>query len=170
MSDHCIAVISGAQARFFTLEPIEFPEVESGPRLIERGELDNPEGRIQERDLYADSKTGRGRAPGGGPSHGYDDHRSQHDEEFERRFGREALEKAAQVARRSKARQVLLVAPSRMLGVLRQELDILLRQGMEVREVSKDMIKFTPKQIHSHLAKQGLLPPTIPPKGRRGAR
>ena len=58
---------------FFTLEPVEFPELESGPRLIDRGELFNPEKEIAERDLYTDSKMGRGRAPLGGPAHGYDD-------------------------------------------------------------------------------------------------
>ena len=93
MSDYCVVVTGGACARFFTLEPVEFPELESGPRLIECGELYNPEKRIPARNLYTDSKTGRHRASRGGPAHGYDDHRSQHEDEFDRRFAHEVMEK-----------------------------------------------------------------------------
>jgi hypothetical protein len=93
MGNYCVVVASGAQARFFILEPAEFPELGIGPNLVERGELINPEKEIARRDLYTDSKTGRGRAPHGGPSHGYDDHRSQHEDELERRFARKVLEK-----------------------------------------------------------------------------
>ena len=103
MGNYCVVVASGAQARFLILEPAEFPELGIGPNLVERGDLINPEKEIARRDLYTDSKTGRGRAPYGGPSHGYDDHRSQHEEEFDRRFARKVLEKARRVAEANKA-------------------------------------------------------------------
>ncbi len=78
MSDYLIVVVNRARARFFTLEPVEFPELESGPRLMNRAELENTEIRdVQE--MYTDSKTGRGAAaPQGGSVHGYDDKRDQH--------------------------------------------------------------------------------------------
>lgn len=158
MRDYCIVVMGGAQARFFTLEPVEFPELESGPKLVERGKITNPEKEIPGRDLYADPKAGRGRAPAGGPSHGYDDHRSQHEDEFDRRFGRKVLEKARRIAKANKARCVLLIAPSRMLGLIRQEMDIISKQGMRVYELAKDMTKFTPRQIHDYLADEEWLP------------
>ena len=41
MSDYLIVVVNRAQARFFTLEPVEFPELESGPRLTTHTELEN---------------------------------------------------------------------------------------------------------------------------------
>jgi protein required for attachment to host cells len=151
MGNYCIVVASGLHARCFTLEPVELPELESGPKLIERGEVLKPEKEIARRDLYTDSKTGRGRAPHGGPSHGYDDHRSQHEDELERRFARKVLEK-------TKARCIVLVAPAPMLGLLRQHLDIIRKGSMEVHGLAKDLTKFSPKQIHDYLAREQLLP------------
>ena len=158
MSDYCVIVAGGAHARFFTLEPVEFPELESGPRLIDRGELFNPEKEIAGRDLYTDSKMGRGRAPLGGPAHGYDDHRLKHDKEFDRRFARKVLERASSIAQANQARYVVLVAPAYMVGLLRHELDIIQKHGMKVHILSKDMTKFPPKKIHDHLAKVEVLP------------
>lgn len=159
MSDYCVIVTGGAHARFFTLEPVEFPELESGPRLIECGKIFNPEKEIAERDLYTDSKMGRGRAPLGGPAHGYDDHRSKHDKEFDRRFTHKVLERASSIAQDNQARYVVLVAPAHMLGLLRHDLDIIQKHGMKVHILAKDMTKFSPKKIHNHLAKVKVLPP-----------
>ncbi|UCF55752.1 MAG: host attachment protein [Deltaproteobacteria bacterium] len=158
MSDYCVVVTGGAHARFFTLEPVEFPELESGPKLIDRGELLNPVKEIAGRDLYTDLKTGRSRAPHGGPSHGYDDHRTQHEDEFDRRFARKVVEVARRLAKENRARRIVLAAPARMLGLLRQDLDVIHRHGIEVHKVAKDMSKFSPRQIHDHLAKRQLLP------------
>ena len=158
MSDYCVVITDGAHARFFTLEPVDFPELESGPRLVEHEELLNPEKEIHERDLFTDSKTGRGRAPLKGPAHGYDDHRSQHENEFERRFARRILEKTRRFVKAHQARHVVLTAPAHMLGSLRLDLDILFKDGIRVHEFKKDMTKFWPRQIHSHLAKEQVLP------------
>lgn len=158
MRDYCVVVAGGAHARFYTLEPVEFPELESGPKLIKRGELFNPEKEAPGRDRYADAKTGRGRAARGGPAHGYDDHRSQHDDEFDRRFARKILENAARLAQAHQARNVVLVAPAYMLGLLRQELDITSKRGIEVCKVAKDMTKFSSRQIQDYLAKERRLP------------
>ncbi len=158
MGDYCIVVASGLHARCFTLEPVELPELESGPKLVERGQLFNREKEMARRDLYTDSKTGRGRAPQGGPAHGYDDHRSQHEDELERRFARRVLEKTNCVAEANNSRCVVLVAPARMLGLLRRHLDIFRKHGVEVHGLAKDMTKCSPKQIHDNLAREQLLP------------
>jgi protein required for attachment to host cells len=158
MSDYLVVVASAARARFFTLEPAEFPELESGPNLIDQGELLNPQARTPERELFADSKTGRGRAPRGSSAHGYDDHREQHEDESERRFSREVLEKARLMAEEKDARQIVLAASSRMIPFLRQHVERLMKQGLEVRELIKDMSKLTPEQIQDHLAKEQALP------------
>ncbi|MFO8164202.1 MAG: host attachment protein [Thermodesulfobacteriota bacterium] len=159
MSDYCVIVTGGAYARFFTLEPVEFPELESGPRLVECGKIANPEKEIAGRHLYTDSKMGRGHAPRGGSTHGYDDHRLQHDKEFDRRFAHKVSEKAASLAQTNQARYLILVAPAYMLGLLRQELDIIVKHDIKVHIFEKDMVKFPPKKIHDHLAKVQLLPP-----------
>jgi protein required for attachment to host cells len=158
MAHYCVVVTSGAHARFFTLKTLAAPVLESGHKLIECGELFNPEKDMPGRELYADPKSGRSRAPHGGPAHGYDDHRSQHEDECDRRFASEVLKKAKGLARAEKASHVLLIAPARMLGCLRQDLDIILKEGMKVHELAKDISKLNSAEIHDYLAREGLLP------------
>ncbi len=158
MSEYCVVVSGGARARFFTLEPVDFPELESGPKLIDKGELLNPEKETAGRDLYTDLRTGRSRAPRGGPSHGYDDHRTQHENEFDRRFARRVAQKARRLAKENRARSIVMAAPARMLGLLREDLADIPKEGIEVHKVAKDMSKFSPRQIHDHLARKQLLP------------
>ena len=164
MSDYCVLVAGGAHARFYTLDRIEFPELESGPKLIKRRELFNPLKETAGRDRYADAKIGRGRAARGGSAHSYDDYRSRHDDESDRRFARRILENVARLARSHRARSVILMTPVHMLGLLRHELDIMSKRGMEVRKVAKDMTKFSSKEIHDYLAKEQLLPPCKGPE------
>ncbi len=158
MVDYCVVVTGGRNSRFFSLESAEFPEIESSPRLVECGRLLNPGKIMAEHELYTDSKTGRGRAPHGGPAHGYDDHRSQHEEESDRRFAQKVVKAAKRLAREKQARHVVLVAPARMMAWLRQDLSIIREHGIEVYGLSKDMSKFSSRQIHNYLAKQALVP------------
>lgn len=158
MADYLVVVADAAEARFLTLEPVEFPELESGPRLIERGILSDSEKRLPERERYSDSKTGRGRAPKGGPAHGYDDHRDQRESEDEQRFVRQILEKAVEMAKAHRVRRVILAAPAKMRGAFRQDLPRFTKGGFQVQDIPKDMTKFTPDEIHEHLANDRLLP------------
>jgi protein required for attachment to host cells len=159
MTDYCVVVTGGARARFFTLEPVEYPELESGPRLIECRELCNPQKEMPRRDIYAEPKTGRHRAPHGGPTHGYDDHRSQHEDEFDRRFAHEVMVEARRFVHANQARCLALVAPPHILGMIRSDLQNIAKRGMVVQKLSKDMSKFSSRQIHEHLARQQVLPP-----------
>ncbi len=163
MSDYCVVVADGAHARFFTLEPAELPEVESGPKLIERGQLLNPEKEKADGDLFSDSKPGRGRGPRGGPSHGYDDHRVQHENEMDRLFARDVVTKARRVAQTHQASSVVLLAPARMLGLFRQNLATLYKHGIRVQKLAKDLTRFSPRQIHDFLSKEKILPPCKKP-------
>jgi protein required for attachment to host cells len=158
MSDYCVVVTGGAHARFFTLEPVQFPEFESGPRLVYCRGLFNPQKETAGKDLYADTKTGRGRAARGGPAHGYDDHRSHHEEELDRRFSRKVLAEACSLAKASNARCMVVVAPASMLGIIRQDLRMLDKLGVKVKKMAKDMTKFSPLQIHDNLAREKILP------------
>ena len=163
MGEYCIATVSEAQAKFYCLEPVEYPELESGPRLCEMGDISNPEKRMPDREIYTDTKTGRGRAPGKGPAHGYDDHRERRGEEASRRFSKEVLEKIRELALKRDTKKVILAAPPKMLGMLRQDVHLLTREGIEVQEHSKDLTKLSPREIHEHLAKEGLIPPLRKP-------
>ncbi|MGB3310662.1 MAG: host attachment protein [Nodosilinea sp.] len=85
MTRFLVAVVDGAQARFLTLEPVASPDLESGPDLINRCELQNPAIEMLGQDLWANTKTGRNRGSDS-RGHSYDDHRGNHLVEFERRF------------------------------------------------------------------------------------
>jgi protein required for attachment to host cells len=159
MNGYCVVVAAaGGRARLFTLEPARYPEVESGPNLVEQQDLVDPERESSGQELWANAKSGRNRAPGGGPAHGYDDHREQHRDESERRFARQVAQEAVRLAREQAARTIVLAAEKRMLGFMREALDSLAREGVAVRELAKDLSKLPPLDLHEHLAREGLVP------------
>lgn len=158
MTDYCVVVANGARARFFTLRNAKVPEIEGGPNLVEQGsDLVNPEKELPDRELWA-NEYGRNRAPSGGPAHGYDDHREQHDEELVRRFARRVAEETVRLIQANSASHIVLVAQKRTLGHLRPALEPLLRASVDVREVGKDLSKLSPTELHEHLAKENILP------------
>ena len=103
------------------------------------------------------TRTGVNLNPRGGPSHGYDDHRAQHEQEHERRFARDVTTRAISLAQEHRAGHLVLTAERHMLGLLRDALKIPVKSGIEVRELAKDLTKLTPTQIHEHLSMAGVL-------------
>jgi hypothetical protein len=158
MSNYLIVVVNREVARFFTLEPVDFPELESGPRILEWEGLENPECRIPAQNLYADSKTGRGTAPQGGSVHGYDDKRDQHLDELRRRFAMKVTERIQHFARAKESRTLVLAASARMRRFLYPDMDSMVKRGYEIHKISKNMINFSPQKIHAYLAETGIVP------------
>jgi len=158
MSDYCVIVADGARARFFSLDTVEVPELESGPNLVEANDLINPEAETEGRALWSDIKTGRNRSSGGGGAHGYDDHRSQHEAEYLARFARVVAEQAAGLAGRDNIKYLVLVADKAMLGFLREALRAAGPKQAEIRELPKNLSKHATLDIHEHLGEAGLLP------------
>jgi protein required for attachment to host cells len=156
MADYCVVVSNGSRARFFTLEDVEFPEVQGGPNLREHKDLLNPEKELPGKELWSESKSGRNQ--GGSGAHGYDDHRDNHRDEYERRFARALAEQSAQFAQDHGAKHVVLVAEKQMLGFLRSALDPLLKAGIQVSELAKDYSKISPTELHQYLARENLVP------------
>jgi hypothetical protein len=157
MSDYLIVVVNRASARFFTLEPVAFPKIESGPRIKPHAELVNAEIKSV-KDVFTDSKTGRGTAPQGGGVHGYDDKRDQHLDELRRRFATRVLKRIHKLRQSEDAGTVILAASARMRRFLFPEMDDRVRQGYRFHKVSKNMINFSPQKIHEYLAGEGLVP------------
>jgi protein required for attachment to host cells len=157
MSQYSVVVAGGTRARFFTLEEADYPEMESGPNLIECCGLINPELAGHSSWQWSDLKSGRNRAPGGA-NHGYDDHREQHEEEYERRFARAVADEARRISHDRGAGQMLLVARQRMLGYLREAMEAQSRNGVRVLEVAKDLTKMSAQEVHEHLSRDRLLP------------
>lgn len=158
MGEYCVVVADGAHARFLSLEPADLPGVESGPNLVERDSLVNAEGEMSGRELWTDPKSGRNTTSSSGMTHGYDDHRDRHMDEFLRRFANKITESALRFTKEQQAKKLVLVAEKRMLGFLRHELVIPPNTDIEVKDLAKDLTKLSLNDLHSHLGKEGLLP------------
>ena len=158
MSEYCVVIADSYRARFFTLEDARVPEVESGPNLFEHSDLVNPEVAVPGRDHFSAVKSGLNMAPRGGPAHGYDDHRSRHVDERDRRFAKRIADTAIDQVCRHGARCLVLSATSRMLGFLREAISSPTRTKLEIREVTKDLASRNGMQIHRCLSEAGLLP------------
>jgi hypothetical protein len=157
MSQYLIVVVNRALARFFTLEPVDFPKLESGPRIRARAELENQELKDSQ-EIFSDSKTGRGVAPQGGSVHGYDDKRDQHLDELRRRFATKVFDRIQKIAKAERSRTIILAASVRMRRFLYPDIDTLERKGYQIDKISKNMIKFSPENIHAYLAENGITP------------
>ena len=114
MGEYLIVVVNDEKARLFTLEPVKFPEFESGPRIVELEDLINPDAMVGDQERYSDSKTGRGTAPQGGPVHGYDDRREQHLGELRRRFSVMVMKEVQKLAKAQRVGTIIVVTAASM--------------------------------------------------------
>lgn len=159
---YCIVVADGTRARFFTLD--DDPTVVSGPELAEQEDLANPEHKLHGRDKYSTTRTGSNLNPNKGPAHGYDDHRDKEEREHERRFAHDIASHAVGLAQRRQVQRLVVVAEKRMLGLLRDELVLPPKSGIELRELAKDLTRLAPAELQSHLAQAGLVPARQTPR------
>ncbi|MDT8364681.1 MAG: host attachment protein [Nitrosomonas sp.] len=150
-----VTVVNGSRARFFSLQPAEIPAYESSPRLVEHEELANPENESADKALWSDNSSGN-RGSAGGGVHGYDDHRDQHRAEYERRFSQSVATEAIRLAHKQQAKSVVVVADSRMLGLLRNELQS--NNDFAVKELARDYSKLSIQELHAQLASHQLIP------------
>lgn len=163
-SDYVVVVADGTRARFFTLESAAQRSVESSPSLIEHDDLVNAEHDQGGRDKYSSTRTGLGSNPHGRPSHGFDDHRDRHEQAHEGRFAHDVTARAVSLAQQHHAAHLVLAAEKHMLGLLRDALNIPVKSGIEVHELAKDLTKFSPFQVHDHIAAAGVVPERQGPK------
>ncbi len=155
MNQYCVVVANGHKARFFTLEDPDQPEFESGPNLIKHKDLSSETLQQQHQDQWSESKSGGNRGHGG-QSHGYDDHRAQHDDDVERRFANSIADECKRISH-NKRTNVVLVSQKRMLGHLRNAIDARVH-GVHTDELAKDLIKLNPTDLHKYLARVKLIP------------
>jgi protein required for attachment to host cells len=157
MNHSIVAILDGSKARFFTLEPAQLPEYESGPNLIEQEGLSNEANELHGKELWANTKTGRNRGSAN-QAHGYDDHRQNHIGELERSFAKEIVTKIIDLTQKHHSQQVILVAEPQILGLVRDVLNPLAPKSLKIQELAKDLCKLKPLEIHEYLAEKSLLP------------
>ncbi len=158
MKAYCVVVADGTRARFFSLEPSDLPTGETGSNLVEHEDLISTEKEVPGTQMWTDTKSARGASRLGAPAHGYDDQRDRHEDEFERRFARRITEETVRMAQQQKAAHLVLVAETRMLGFLRDALDVPAHVSFDVHELAKDVTKLTSSELHEYLVGANLLP------------
>lgn len=157
MVKFAVAVINGTQARFFTLDSTATSEYESSPNLIEHEGLVDSTKELHGQELWANTKTGRNKGTSG-QAHSYDDHRQNHEVEFEKRFAHKITTAMGNLIQTHQARHLILVAEPQILGILREVMNDSLFKNLKVDEVDKDICQLKTTQIHDYLAKKELLP------------
>jgi protein required for attachment to host cells len=143
-----IVVADGSRARLFGVER---------KRLVEREDVVCPEHKTMDRDLYSETKTGRWDRPFG--THSFDDHRSAHDREVERRFAHTVLERCEHAVAEDACGELVVVAAPRILGTLRPYFVALEKKGIHIVEVERNLAQWTRDQIQDALAADALLGP-----------
>ncbi|HEY9727972.1 MAG TPA: host attachment protein [Chroococcales cyanobacterium] len=154
MSQFLVAVIDGTRARFFTLEQAEIPEFESGPNLIEHEGLFNE---LSGKELWSSVRTGRNQGSAS-QAHAYDDGRNNQVVEFGRRFAQMIATELLNLIQVCRTQRVILIAEPRILGILREALAPLLPKNLQIQELTKDLCKLKPLELHEHLATKNFLP------------
>lgn len=123
-----VLVADGSRGRLFRAE---------GARggLVEIDTWLHPESRLREQDLVTDAPgQDRGR---GGANHGVNERHSAHDHELET-FAREIAQRLQAAANDDSFGRLLLCAPPRFLGLLRDALPPIVRQRVR-HEIGKDL-------------------------------
>lgn len=152
---YCVVVANGSRARFFSLIKPDIADLASGPKLVERSEMSDPELQERAQDLWT-ARTGKNRGPRS-QGHAYDDHRENHHSELERRFAQAVAERAARLSKTTGATNLVVCGAQRQLPVLKQALENHV-QDAKIVELAKDLSKLEPQPLHDHLTKEGLLP------------
>ena len=158
MGKFAVAAIDGTQARFFTLDSAASSEYESSPNLIEHEGLSDSTKELHGQELWANTKTGRNRGSSG-QAHSYDDHRQNHEIEFEKRFASKISGAMLNIIQSHQARHLIIVAEPQILGIMRETMTNNLFKNLNIKEVAKDICYLKSNQIHDYLAKKELLPP-----------
>lgn len=157
MHNYIIAIASSAKARFFLLQSIELAEPEPEFKLLELEELHNSAPELQGQELWSTTKPGRNRGTTG-QAHGYDDHRDNHQVEFDRRFAREITTKLMQLIQLNHSRQLLLVAEPHIMGIMREVLTPVLPKNLTFKELTKDLCQLSAHELQQYLINKALLP------------
>ena len=136
-----IVVADSSRARLFTVDTPTAP-------LTELQDLEHVQARVHDQELTTDLP-GRHRNDAGGGAHGYEPKIPPTEEEAIR-FAKELAQALYKAFHEHKYGQLILVAPPRFLGHLRQALDKNIAKVVAL-EVSKDLVMEKPEEIRKHL-------------------
>lgn len=154
----CVVVADGARARFFAFHPPR-ARLAAGGVLEERAGLVNAAHRHPGPAGDAHGADSR-RAAAGGPGRNDDASEANWRRENDRRFAGQIVDQLLDCCHTWPARQVLLVADKRTLGVLRPRTERL--AGLTVREHARDLSRLDGHELLAHLRADGVLGRAMP--------
>ena len=155
MEQQLIAAVDGSRARFFSVGTRTTPQGEEKNKLVEVETLINPANRMNDGDLYSDSRPGTRSASGGGPAHGVDDRRDSHNEETNRKFAKLVLERMSDLIKEREIKSAILAAGPKMLGYMRDNRNLL--PYIDIGELPKHLTELSPHDLCLRLEAANLL-------------
>jgi len=157
MNRSCIVVADASRARLHTFEELAAPRGHRTQELREEADLVHPARRIRPSELFSDTRPGSDRAPSG-RGFGLCDRRDASMRQMDRRFAASIAAELERLVADRGCRTVIVAASPNMLGLLRELTRPLLRGGVEVHEIDRDLVRLSPSALHDFLAERGLLP------------
>lgn len=158
----CIALVDASRARLFRFERSTESDG-THEELIEQTDLVNPARRLRPSALFSDSRPGSNRT--GRLQNAFDDHRNAHIDQLDAEFARSVVAELARMLEAARAQRLIICASPHMLGELRSA-GVPRRNGMELDELPRDLVKLSATEIRDQLASYGVLPPR-PPRPRK---
>ena len=150
MRSYLVAVVDGAQARFFTLAAAEFSDDgQSGPHLIEHSSLNNAE-KPEATKGIANNHIGR-------KHHGTRHEKTTQFVEMNRRFAHKVLQHISAITQNVESQHLILVAEPHTLGCLR-DVPNYVSSTMTVSELAKDLCRLSAHELHKYLTSKQMLP------------
>lgn len=163
-----IAVVDAARARLFAYEEGGDPR----EQLREVRVMANAARTERTGDLMSNTEVGRGLAADGpargarggqGTTRGYersnpDDHRDDQIAMRDHKFAKAVVDEVNAFVNQDRFRRLILIAPPKMLGELRQVDGVLHRDDLAVDQISQDLTNFSTAQLHDHLSNMDLIP------------
>jgi len=157
-----LVVADSTRARLLMWQASRDPVLDGSSRLVELESLINPEGRLQDREVFSNEMTNN-RTTGPGPAHAYDDHRDAHRVESFRRFARYVAEHVTDHLERERSGRVVLISDKRVQHALRQAFEAELPHGMALTVINENLAAQSTTQLERALVRLGLVP--APEKG-----
>jgi protein required for attachment to host cells len=157
-----LVVLDSARARLLRWQDPEDPDLDGSASLTELADLVNPEGRLQDKEIFS-TRLHTNRTTGAGQPHAFDDHREGNREESFRRFVRDVVRRLSEDLRQETFDRLLIMAETQTLSDLREELSGVLPRGLIVIELAENVAKQSAVELQERLVKKGILP--APTKG-----
>ena len=143
MHKQMLIVADRVQARFFRLDDVDFPEYQSGPKLVELEQIYNADVLISDRR---------------GVETPLKIHAGPQRVQREKLFARQISSRATKMAQQNHCSNLIISAESQMLGYLRLCTGEMNKNGIHITEIDKGLSRFGPKKIHGILSNNGILP------------